>query len=53
MSLLNISRVGNNLIVLAILFGTGFMIHSKLDRETVKSTIEGIKRLFVGNKDAK
>lgn len=52
MPLLDMSRVGNNLIVLAILFGISFMIYSKMDREKVKATIEGIKNLF-GKKEEK
>lgn len=46
MSLINPTRVVNNLVVLGILLGVGFMIYSKMDKEKVKSTIEGIKKLF-------
>ena len=46
MPLINLSRVGNNIIVLAILFGIGFMIWSKLDKQKAKSTIDGIKNIF-------
>ena len=52
MPLINLTRVGNNLIVFAILFGIGFMIYSKLDREKVRSTMDGIKNMF-GRKEEK
>lgn len=51
MPLMNLSRVGNNLIVLGILFAIGFMIWSKMDREKVRGTVDGLKRLFGGKKE--
>jgi len=51
MPLISLSRVGNNLIVLGVLLGIGFMIYSKMDKEKVRSTIDGIKRLFGGKKE--
>ena len=46
MPLIDATRVFNNLIVLGILFGIGFMIYSKLDREKVRNTMENIKGLL-------
>jgi len=46
MPLLDPTRIINNIIVLVILGGIFFMIWNKLDQEKVKSTIEGIKKLF-------
>ena len=51
MSLLDISRVGNNLIAFGILFAIGFMIWSKMDKEKTRHTIEGFKKLFGGKKE--
>ena len=46
MPLIDPTRILNNLTALAVIFGIGFLIYSKLDKESVKSTIEGIKGLF-------
>ena len=51
MPLIDTTRIINNLIVLAVLFGIGFMIYSKMDKEQVKATMEGIKRLFSGKEE--
>ena len=51
MSLLDISRVRNNLVVLGILFAIGFMIYSRADREKARATIDGLKRLFGRKKE--
>ncbi len=51
MSLIDPTRIMNNLIVLGVLFAIGFMVYSKMDREKVKATIDGIKKLFGGSKD--
>ncbi len=46
MTILDPSRILNNLLALGIISGVGFMIYSKMDKEQVKSLIEGIKRVF-------
>lgn len=51
MPILDISRVGNNLIAFGILAGIFFMIWSKMDKEKTRHTIEGFKRLFGGKKE--
>ena len=51
MPLLDMSRIGNNLIVLGVLFAIGFMIYSKMDREKTRQTIDGLKNLFGGKKE--
>lgn len=51
MPILDISRVGNNLIAFGILAGIFFMIWSKMDKEKTRHTIEGIKKLFGGKKE--
>lgn len=51
MPLIDPSRIFNNLVALGVIFGIGFMIYSKMDKEKVKSTIEGLKGLFGGKKE--
>ena len=51
MPLLDISRVGNNLIAFGILAGIFFLIWSKMDKEKTRHTIDGFKKLFGGNKE--
>ena len=46
MPLIDPARIFNNLIVLGVLGWIFFMIYLKLDKEKVKSTMEGIKGLF-------
>lgn len=46
MSLIDPSRIFNNLIVLAIIAWIGFMVYSKMDKARVKDTIERLKNLF-------
>jgi len=52
MPLIDPTRIGNNLIVLGILFAIGFMIYQKMDKERVRETVEGLKNLF-GKKEEK
>ena len=51
MSLISLSRVGNNLIVFGVLFAIGFMFWNGRDKEKGRDTIEGLKKLFGGKKD--
>ncbi len=53
MALIDPSRILNNLIVLAALLGIGFLVYSKMDKEKVKSTIDGFKKLFGGSREEK
>ena len=46
MPLINASRVINNLLVLAILFGIGLLIYSKLDKNQIRHIINSIGGLF-------
>jgi len=52
MPLIDPARIINNLTALGVILGIGFMIYSKMDKERVKETIEGIKNLF-GSKEEK
>ena len=51
MPLLNISRVGNNLIALAVIAWIFFMIYARMDKAKVKDTIDKLKGLFGGKKE--
>ena len=51
MPLIDFTRVVNNLIVLGVLVGIGFMIWSRMDKGRTRETIDGIKRLFGGKKE--
>ena len=51
MPLLSMSRVGNNLIALAVLAWVFFMIYSKMDKQKTRDTIDKIKGLFGGKKE--
>ncbi len=51
MPLIDPTRIINNLTVLGVLLGIGFMIYSRMDKEKVKSTIDGIKKLFGGKEE--
>ena len=51
MSLLDISRVGNNLLAFAVVAWILFMIYTKMDKAKVKDTIERLKNLFGGKKE--
>ncbi len=51
MSLIDITRVGNNLVALVIIAGIAFMIWSKMDKNETKRTIDAIKGLFGGKKE--
>jgi len=46
MPLINLTRVTNNLVALAIILGIGIMIYAKMDKEQLRRTIEAIKGLF-------
>jgi len=46
MSLIDPSRIFNNLVALGVIFGIGFMVYSKMDKARVKDTIERLKNLF-------
>ena len=52
MPLIDPSRIINNLIVLGVLLGIGFMIYSRMDKEKVKATVASLKNLF-GSKEEK
>ena len=52
MTLIDPTRIINNLVVLGVLAWIFFMIYSAMDKEKVKSTIESIKGLF-GRKEEK
>ncbi len=51
MPLIDLSRVGNNLIVLAILLGIAFMIYSQVNSARARGTLDRIKGLFGGKKE--
>ena len=53
MSLIDVSRVINNLVALGVILGIGFMIWSSMDKEKTRETIAGLKRLFgkIGGKN--
>ncbi len=51
MPLLDLTRVVDNLLVLAILFIIGFMIYTKMGSEKAKGTMERLKGLFRGKKE--
>ncbi|KKN11192.1 hypothetical protein LCGC14_1028960 [marine sediment metagenome] len=51
MALLSISRIGNNLIGLGVIAWVFFMIYSKMDKEKLRSTMDGLKKLFGGKKE--
>lgn len=51
MPLIDPSRVFNNLIALGVIAWIFFMIYSKMDKERVRSTIDGLKNLFGGKKE--
>ncbi len=52
MSLLDASRVLQNLIGLGVIFAIGFMIYSKMDKAQVRHLIDSIKGMF-GKKEGK
>ena len=52
MSLLNITRIINNLIVLGVVGWIFFMIYTKMDKEKVKDTWERLSKLFGGKKES-
>ncbi len=51
MSLIDPTRVLNNLIALGAIFAIGFMIYVKMDKARVKDTIEKLKGLLGGKKE--
>ena len=51
MPLLNISRVGNNLIAFGVIAWIFFMIYTKMDKEKVRDTMDKLKGLFGGKKE--
>lgn len=51
MSLIDPSRIFNNLVALAVIAWIFFMIYSKMDKARVRDTIERLKGLFGGKKE--
>ena len=51
MTLINPTRIMNNLIVLGVLGWIFFMIYTKMDKEKVKDTWEKLSNLFGGKKE--
>ncbi len=51
MALIDPALVVQNVIALAAIATIAFLIYSKADKEKSKATIEGLKRLFGGNKN--
>jgi len=51
MPLIDPTRIINNLIVLGVLLGIGFMVYSRMDKARVKDTIEKLRGLFGGKKE--
>ncbi len=51
MSLLDMSRIGNNLLALGVILAIVFMIYSKMDQAKVRNVINRLKEFFGGNKE--
>jgi len=52
MPLINPTRIINNLIVLGVVTWIFFMVYTKMDKEKIRETIDGIKNMF-GKKEEK